>query len=281
MNIQEKIQNIFDHLSPSQKKVAFLINQDIKSIAFVSAKKIGDMAEVSEATVHRFSQALGYGSFSEMQAEIQSLFLNNRALVRLEVSTRNMKDQSWLEKHYMTEMESIKATSALGQEQEIHEAAKMLLKSERIFVAGWRAGLAITAPFSYILKYMLGNSRLIPQGELAEHAASIGCGDLLFVGGFPRYCMRTLKIAEMAKQSGAVIIALTDSQLSPFVKKADVCLYAHTYSEGFLDSYVAPLAVMNAIIREISYLDKERVKENMTRMEKMFSVFEEAFSWNV
>lgn len=280
MNIQQKIESIFETLTPGQKKVAYLILRDIKEVAFCSAKMIGEKALVSEATVHRFAQSLGYDSFSSMQTAIQELFLKDRTVTRLQMSMQTKHSSSWLEKHYLTEMENLKETLALNQDQELLQAAQMLIDAKRIYVAGWRAGLAITSPLSYLLHYMLGNTRLIEQGQAAEYASSFQEGDVLIASGFPRYCTRTLALVEVAKKARADVIVITDGTLSPFVKPAAVVLYAYTYSQGFVDSYVAPLAVVNALILALSRLAPERVERNLVRMEDMFRLFEEEFTWN-
>jgi len=155
----------------------------------------------------------------------------------------------------------------------------MLLDADRIWIAGWRMGLSVTSFFSFVLKYMLGNCELIPQGGVAEYASYIKPGDLVFACGFPRYCSRTLKVAALAKEQGTKVIALTDSGLSPFAKLADTTLLAACKSTGFLDSYTAALSIVNALINEISHLEKERVKANIEKMEVMFKQFQDNFEW--
>lgn len=162
---------------------------------------------------------------------------------------------------------------------DIRKAARMLLDADRIWIAGWRMGLSVTSFFSFVLKYMLGNCELIPQGGVAEYASYIKPGDLVFACGFPRYCSRTVKVATLAKEQGTKVIALTDSGLSPFAKLADTSLLAACKSTGFLDSYTAALSVVNALINEISHLEKERVKLNIEKMEVMFKQFQDNFEW--
>jgi len=273
MNLNETIERKFDGLSPGQKQVARWIAKEMKQAAILSAKRIGELAGVSEATVHRLAQALGYERFTAMQSDMQTYFLLDRPVQRLIMASQN-SEASWLERHYAIEMANIQETAANKQEANIEQAVQMLLPAERVYFAGWRTGLAVTAPFAYILKYMLGTGVHIPQGEAAEYAAYFQKSDVLFLSGFPRYCERTLMTAQAARDAGTKVIALTDSLMAPFVKLADVSLFASGRSSGFLDSYVGPLAVMNALITRISQSDTERVKLNVMRMEQSFEWFE-------
>lgn len=277
--ITEKIEAQFDTLSVAQKKVAHYIQSNMQDAVMLSAQKIAGKSGVSEATVHRLAQALAYPNFSGMLQDLRGHVLKDQRAVKNFVYTTSHQEDSWIEKHFVQEIENLRETMAWTDKADVHQAARMLLDADRIWIAGWRMGLSVTSFFSFVLKYMLGNCELIPQGGVAEYAAYIQPGDLVFVCGFPRYCSRTLKVAALAKEQGTKVIALTDSGLSPFAKLADLTLYAACRSTGFLDSYTASLSVVNALINEISHLEKERVKINIEKMEVMFKAFQDNFEW--
>ncbi|KZE83444.1 hypothetical protein AV654_07650 [Paenibacillus elgii] len=279
MSVERKIEQVFDSLSPSQKKAAYFLTKDIRQAAVLSAKKMGELAGVSEATVHRLAQTLGFEGYAALQSELQSQFLQARPVQRL-LETAQEEQATWLDELFAQDIDNLRETAALKQEAKVEEAVRLLLGAERTYTAGWRVGLAVTAPLAYIMHYMLGQARLVPQGEAAEYAAHFRPGDVLLVSGFPRYCQTTRRLTEAAKEKGARIVALTDSPVSPFAKLADVYLLAATRSRGFLDSYVAPLALANALIKKMAQLDLERVKRNMVEMERKFRMFEtESSGW--
>lgn len=277
--IAEKIEEQFDALSVAQKKVAHYIQSNMQDAVMLSAQKIASKSGVSEATVHRLAQALAYPSFSSMLQDLRGHVLKDQRAVKNFVFTTSQQEDSWIEKHFVQEIENLRETMAWTDKSHIHQAARMLLDADRIWIAGWRMGLSVTSFFSFVLKYMLGNCELIPQGGVAEYAAYIRPGDIVFACGFPRYCSRTLKVATLAREQGTKVIALTDSGLSPFAKLADLTLLAACKSTGFLDSYTASLSVTNALINEISHLEKERVKQNIEKMELMFKAFQDNFEW--
>lgn len=274
-DIHRLISGRFEELSPGQKKVAHYIIREPKQVVLMSAKKLGAAVGVSEATVHRLAQVLGFETYASMKNEL----LQDRPVRRLMQSV-HADEQSWLDRHYMIEFGNIRETSQLPQEKELDEAARLLLEADRIYVAGWRIGLAITAPLGYILQYAHGNAEIIPQGNAAEYAARFTAADVLCVTGYPRYCRVSKILAEQAVEAGARVIALTDSPMSPFAKLAHIPLFASTRSAGFLDSYVGPLAIMNALITRLAQLDTNRVKMSILQMEKQFRLFDTEYSWN-
>ncbi len=245
----------------------------------LSAQKIAERSGVSEATVHRLAQALAYPGFSGMLQDMRKEVLKDQRAVRNLMHSTSQHEDSWLEQHFVQELDNLRETMAMANKSDMNQAARMLLDAGHIWVAGWRMGLAVTSFFSFVMKYMLGNCELIPQGGVAEYASYIKPGDVVFACGFPRYCSRTLKLSALAKEQGAKVIALTDSGLSPFTKLADLTLFAAGKSTGFLDSYTASLSVVNALINEISYLEKDRVKVNIEKMEMMFKTFQDNFEW--
>lgn len=244
------------------------------------AKKLAELAAVSEATIHRLVQALEYSSYKEMQLAIKESLFKQRAISRLEATSAFPEQSLWIHEHYSAEMRNIEATRMLNAVEDVRQAAGMLLQARHIWVGGWRMGLSVTAFAGFILKYLLGNAELIPQGQTAEYATYLQAEDVLLVSGFPRYCHRTLKLVEIAKQRGLMIIVLTDSHMSPFAKYGNVNLFAPTKSISFLDSYTAPLALFNAVLREMALQDQARIQSGMRTMEQMFEVFEEQFNWS-
>lgn len=277
--IAERIEERFDALSVAQKKVAHYIQANMQDVVMESAQKIASKSGVSEATVHRLAQALAYSSFSGMLQDLRRHVLKDQRAVKNFLHSISRQEDSWIEKHFVQEIENLRETMAWTDKAQIHQAARMLLDADRIWIAGWRMGLSVTSFFSFVLKYMLGNCELIPQGGVAEYASYIKPCDVVFACGFPRYCSRTLKLSTLAKEQGTKVIALTDSGLSPFAKLADISLFAACKSTGFLDSYTASLSVVNALINEISHLEKERIKQNIEKMEVMFKAFQDNFEW--
>lgn len=119
-----------------------------------------------------------------MHQDLQRLIIKDQRAVHNFIQSTSQHEESWLEKHFAQEAQNIRQTMLQVTKAQIHEAARLLLDADRIWVAGWRMGLSVTSFFTFVLKYMLGNCELISQGSVAEYAAYIKPGDVVFACGF-------------------------------------------------------------------------------------------------
>jgi len=278
--IQERITQKFDVLSPAQKRAAHYMQKHMDKLVFMTAKDIARNSKTSEPTIHRLAKTLGYEKYIDMAEDIKAFVYEKRSLNRLnDFIAHEEEGISWYEKHFIYEVASLRKTMSENNSDDFVKAAKMLLRARHIYIAGWRVGLAITRPLAYMLRYMLGNATLLKQGELSEANAYMSKEDLLICSGFPRYCKDTITIAKMAKNKEIPLLVFTDSYLSPFHKMADLTFIADTGTDGFLDSYVSPLAIVNLLIKQLAYQDKERIKQNITAIEENFSLINRDYNW--
>ncbi|WP_284141186.1 MurR/RpiR family transcriptional regulator [Virgibacillus sp. LDC-1] len=274
-SINEIIKQKYESLSRTQQKAAHYILENMEEITVLSAHKIGVNSNVSEATVHRLAQALEFRSFLEMKQAIHHFMKKDQRVVHKLASTTTVKQESWLEQHFIQEAENILRTNEQLEKKTVTMIAHAFLDANKIWIAGWRMGLSVTSYMRFALQYMLGNTMLIPQGEIAENTAYLRHGEVLFICAFPRYCKKTIQVVKAAKEQGVCVIAITDSPLSPVYTLADYCILAKNKSKSFLDSYTAALSVCHAILKEISYVGGERIKKNIKNMEDYFELFEE------
>ncbi|WP_067725814.1 MurR/RpiR family transcriptional regulator [Oceanobacillus damuensis] len=279
VQINERIKEKFSTLTSSQKKVAHYLLENMEEAFSASAIEIASNSDVSEATVHRLAQELGFESFRHMKQEIGTFIRHDYRSINNLVTSTTLKQDIWLEEHFFQEAENIINTSKHLNQAEITIAAEAILRAPNIWVGGWRMGLSVTSYMQFILKYMLGNSALIPQGEAAEYAAYFKKEDVVFLSAFPRYDEKVLNLAKIAKEKGAYVIGLTDSTVSPIKEYTNLCLIAKCKSKSFLDSYTAAVSVCNAVVSAISYMEEEKVKSNIKQVEDNFVTFQQKYEW--
>ncbi len=280
MNIIDSIDSNFDSLSSSQKKAAAYIRKHHAEIALCSLKELAEKTAVSQATIVRLCKSIGYEGYPHFQKSLGDFVLNRRTVIRLNEYVSEIKENdSWLEKHFSQEIRNLSMTMAFHQEEKLNLCARALLSAERIFVAGWRSELSVSVFLSYILNYVLGNTFLVKHYEIAETSAKLKNGDVIFICGFSRYSKTSLKLALKARNSDAFVICLTDSELSPFVKYSDIPLFVTTNSKGFLDSYTAAVSIINALIKEIAFINHEEIQKNLLAVEENFEYFDESYKW--
>lgn len=277
----DRIKDQFDQLTPAQKKAAHYIQNNIEKAASMTAREIGAQSGCSEPTIHRLAKVLGFQNYQELSNSLREKAVEKRMMRRFNTLVDQDKSvqENWVDEHRAIEIANIEETLKEINGAKITAAARMILGADRIYVAGWRAGLSVTSFLSYLLQYILGNAQLIPQGSAAEYANYISEKDVLIVTGFPRYCKTTMKVCEAARRNGARIIAFTDSELSPFHALADMTFLARTDSRGMLDSYVAPLTLCNLIVNEVAYQQPDKVRRNIGSMEKSMTQFDLEYTW--
>lgn len=279
LNLHEKIDELFDGLSPSQKKVMLYLKNNWEQVCLMTARELGEKVKVSEATVHRVAQQLGYDSFLNMKKDIRDNYLKERALVKFELKDNRNAPGIWLEEHFNEEIGIMNKTYQINNLESFDKAAKIISGANRNWVVGGRMGLTLTATMRFIFNYLLGNCSVLSLSECSEDIAHMSSKDAIIVSGFQRYCAKTLKTVEEAKRKGAKVIVFTDCDLSPFAKLADVAFYADTSSSSFLDSYTAALSLVNALTKRVIDCNWENIKRNVKNIEEMYKIFEDVYEW--
>ena len=125
----------------------------------------------------------------------------------------------------------------------------------------------------YYLRLIFGNVShigAVSVSEMYQQMVHIGEGDVLIAMSFPRYATSTIEACKFASANGAKIIAITDSESSPLVQYANVPLYAYSDMVSFVDSLVAPMSLINALIVGCSDRNRESVERNFSKLEQLW-----------
>lgn len=272
--LQERIDAIFDVMTPAQKKATIYIRKKWEQICLMTAKEVGQKADVSEATIQRIAVCLGFTSFRDMKTKIKNSMLKNRAVTNfiLKEETESKK-ASWIDEHVSTEVNNIVQTMRMNTPNSIEQGAQMLIDARQIWVMGGKMGTGASGYLCFSLNYLIGKTVSLKLCDSYEYVSCMDEGDVLVVIGFQRYCKQTLKTTELAKARGAKILAMTDCDLSPFVKLADCALYAQTDSMIFLDSYSSVISLAQAMIARVIKLAPQIVKGHIKSNEEIYNAF--------
>ena len=274
-NIYKKISEEIPNMSKSQLKIANHIIKNPHSVPFLTVGKLAQIVEVSEATVVRFANFLGYSGYNELQQiMIDSLEEQLNTVERLEMSRKVYdKTEKGIYEIFEDDIKNIQSTMDSINIEEFQKVAHDLLKAEKIFIVANRSAVSLGTFLQYYLEIILGNSELVHSTESAfERIYNVNKHDVVIGISFARYTKSTLDIVTYAKQKEATIVAITDNLLSPIVPYADVSLFSSSQLPSFLDSFVAPLSVINALI---TYIGKIKHKEIDQRLEKLEEIWDE------
>ncbi len=277
-DILASIKNEMSTFSKGQKLIANYILNSYDKAAFMTASKLGKTVNVSESTVVRFAAELGYDGYPAMQKALQEMIRNKlTAVQRMEVSNDRIGNHDILPMVMHTDAENIRQTLEEVDRGEFDRAVQAILSARRIYVMGVRSAFALSSFLGFYFNMMFENVTLVhtnSSSELFEQILRIGEGDVIIGISFPRYSKRTVKAMHYAKDRGATVIAITDSEVSPLVEIADHALLAKSDMVSFVDSLVAPLSLVNALIVAVSRQRSEELAGTFGKLEQIWDEYE-------
>lgn len=275
------IKEQFPKLSKGQKLIAQFILSNYDKAAFMTAGKLGEKVGVSESTVVRFANALGFDGYPKLQKSLQELIKTKLTTVqRVEMSKEYSNDWTILKKVLKSDIENIKTTIEELDEESFQRGINKILKAKKIYIVGLRSSTAISEYLGFYLNIILDNVNIVSYGisDVFEQILKVTEDDLVIAISFPRYSKRTFELANYAKEQGASIISLTDSVLAPVASISEEIIPVKSNMASFVDSLVAPLSVANAIIVAIGMRKKEDIKQYFDKLEtiwKEYHVYDE------
>ncbi len=260
-DLSGRINNSGQHFSKGQKKINAYITTHYDKAALMTASKLGEAAGVSESTIVRYASALGYSGYPELQKAIAEMVRNRlTAVQRMEIA-QNAQSPEAIATILRQDLQNLRALLDELNADAFNHAKLALLSARRIYIIGLRASAPLAAFLGYYLNYIFDNTLLINQGgsEVREQLARAGAEDVLIGISFPRYSNRTIDSMKFAKSLNVTTIAITDSPSSPMGETADICLTARSTMASFVDSLVAPLSLINALIVSLGMEKKEEL----------------------
>ena len=278
-NAQELIQRL-NHsgkkLSKSHRRIAECIVTHYDKVVFMTASKLGEYVGVSESTVVRFAAALGYSGYPQLQKALQELLRHRLTASQRFELTNDMDHVQVLNNVLKADIQNIRSTLDEIDISSFECAIDMILQARQIYVMGLRSSAPIAEFFVHYLKFIFSNVRVVTSGvsDVFEQLSRIGEGDLLIGISFPRYASRSIEAMNFARKQGASLIAITDGPLSPLHSTADICLMAKSDMSSFVDSFAAPLSLINALIVALGQRRRKEVSEYFNKMEKIWAEYD-------
>ncbi|MEG0774810.1 MurR/RpiR family transcriptional regulator [Clostridium sp.] len=273
VDLMRMIQIKFPRLSKGQKLIAEYILKHYDKAAFMTAAKLGSSVGVSESTVVRFANELGYEGYPELQKALQELIKNKLTTVqRIELSNDFITQDNALKGVLKSDIENIRATLEKINYQAFENSVNSIINAKKIYIVGLRSSTALADFLGFYLNLILDNVKIVSYGmsEIFEQMLSLSEEDCVIGIGFPRYAMRTVEVLTFAKSRNADVIAITDSVLSPLATRADHTLIAESNMASFVDSLVAPLSVINALIIAVGLKKKEKISKTFSDLETIW-----------
>ena len=268
-------------MSKGQKLIAQYIIKNYDKVAFMTASKLGDTVGVSESTVVRFANALGYSGYPKLQDALQELIKNKLTTVqRVKMSNEDYSDDTAiLSKVLKSDIDNIRGTLDEIDPKAFKNASEEILKARKIYVLGMRSSHVIAQYLGFYLDLILDNVQVLRMdvGDVFEQIVRINKEDVVIAFSFPRYSKKSYQVVDYAKNKGAHIISITDSYFAPVACLSDNTLLVKSNMASFVDSLVPAMTVANALAISVGMKEKEEITKYFDDLEqiwKKYSVYE-------
>lgn len=268
------IHNKMSGFSKGQKRIAAYILESYDKAAFQTAGTLGRTVNVSESTVVRFAAELGYDGYPAMQKALQEMVLNRlTAVQRIEVSSERLREQDILSTILQSDMDKLRVSLDSIDRTAFAGAVDALLSARRVYILGVRSSAALAEFFGYYLNYMFEDVRVVTgasESEMFEKIVHVVPQDAVVGISFPRYSTATSRALQYCASAGAQVIALTDCETAPIAQSADYLLTAKSDMVSLVDSLVAPMSLINALIVAVASLRRQEVTKTLDSLERVW-----------
>ena len=277
-NLISKINEHYGKMSKGQKVLANYIIDNYDKAVFYTAAKLGEIVGVSESTVVRFASFIGYSGFPEFQKALEEMVRGKlNTTTRIEITNGGIEQNGVLKTVLSSDALKIKNTMENIDEAAFNNAIESILKAKKIYVIGIRTCQPLASFLAFYLNLIFDNVVLLQtssSSELFEQMIRISEEDCLIGISFPRYSMRTLKALEFANNRQADTITITDSIHSPMNLYSSCNLIAESDMNSIVDSLVAPLSVINALLVELSSRRQQDVAHTLEMLEDVWDEYQ-------
>ena len=264
--------------SKGQKRIARYILDHYDKAAYMTASRLGSIVEVSESTVVRFAIEVGFDGYPEMQRALQELIRTRlTAVQRVDVTNSLIGEDDVLDKVLGSDADKIRRTLDEIDRKSFGEAVDKIVSARSIYIIGVRSSSTLAGFLNFNFRMILDNVKFVQTtsgSEMFEQIMNIGPEDVLIAISFPRYSKRIINAVEYATGAGADVISITDSRQSPIAAGADQLLLARSDMVSFVDSLVAPLSIINAIIVAVARKKPDDVRERLEKLEHIWDEYD-------
>ncbi len=276
-DLLQHIQSKMGEFSKGQRAIAAYMSDHYDKAAFMTASKLGATVGVSESTVVRFASEIGYEGYPELQHAMQEMIRNKlTAVQRMEVTNEQIGSGDVLEKVLNSDIEKIRRTLEKTSKQDFAQAVDAIIGAKTIYIMGGRSASSLAGFLYFYFNLIFPHVKLVSTNsasEVFEQILRIGEGDVLVAVSFPRYSKRTVRASNYASKSGAKVVAITDSEASPLAANADHLLLARSDMASFVDSLVAPLSLINALIIAVGLSKKDEISQTFAKLENIWDTY--------
>ena len=277
-DIITRINEHYGKMSKGQKAISAFIYDHYDQAVFMTAAKLGETVGVSESTVVRYATYIGYNGYPEFQRDLEDWVQNKiNSVQKIGAKYGKSSQSEILTSVLQADMEKLQDTIQNLDPVAFETAVDIILEAKTVYVMGVRSCEPLADFLHFYLNMIRGNVVLLKTtsvSETFEQMIRIDEKDAMIGISFPRYSMRTLKAMEFANDRNAKVITITDSVHSPMNLYSSCNLLARSDMVSIVDSLVAPLSVINALVVAMCLKRPEDVKKNLKNLEEAWNNYQ-------
>ena len=235
------------------------------------------LSGVSESTVVRFASELGYDGYPSMQRALQEMIRSRlTSTQRIQAADNLFGGQDVLSAVIQSDMDKLRMVAEEADRTEFNKVVDLILGAGHLYILGVRTSSFVAGYLNFYLHLLSENVTLVQSnaaGEIFEQLLRIGPGDVMIAISFPRYSKVTMNTVKFAQDRGATIVAITDNELSPVYQMAEAALLAPSEMISFVDSMVAPLSLINALLIAVGSRMRSDVSRTFAELEDIWNAY--------
>lgn len=273
-----RIEESYPSMSKSHKVIADYILENYEIAAYLTAARLGEETGISVSTVVRFASTMGFEGYPEFQQALRETIKGKLTTPqRIEVSLSQISNDEIIDRVLTKDIDMIKDSLANISREDFKKATETINSAKKIYIIGVRSSASLASFMYFYFKMIFTNVRLISsnsESEMFEEILKISPDDVCIALSFPRYSKQVYNVLSFARDKGAKIVAITDNENAPIASLADHVLIAKSEMTSFMDSLVAPLSIINALMLSVARQRSDEVKQAFVDLEKVWDRYE-------
>lgn len=275
-DIINRIRQALESLTKSQRALAEYIIQHPEHVGLLTISELAGNVGVSDATVVRFCNRLGYKGYGEFGKMVQQAIKYELSTIgRFNLAQESFRQQkktgeSVFERVVSTELANIRRMAESINKADFYSAVEWFEEADHLVIVGAMGSESLSKYFHYAAAKILPSVKRVnscgaADSDFLKHLTPQSVVILL---AFPRYPKTTLQIGRIAKESGCRVVSITDSHHSPVVQISDLVLQVSVSVTSIVDAYAAPILLINALVSELSERHPEKTERILSSFER-------------
>lgn len=274
-DIFQRIRKKSSQMSKAQRQIAQYIEKHPDTSAFLTTAKLAERVGVGEATIIRFSTFLGFSGFTEMQHSLQEQLRKRITTVeRLDLAGDIYPEEQRIAYEILNDdIANLNQTIQMLDAKVFSAAAQKIHQADTITVVALRSSHSLGFFLTFYLQLLKKHTELITESDtMFEKLSTLTTKDLVIGISFPRYTSRTIQAMQYVKKRNIPTLSITDAHSSPLAGVSDLYLVAASNLPSFLDSFVAPLSLINALLTAVARMNKTEITKHLKSMETLWEM---------